>query len=128
MTKRMLVAALVALASIAVPATASARTTTCRMPRDIRSAFPAVDRVQTRNLPRRTDGHASRCLVARTVVRILQRRQHNGHLPRHVHPRGAHWNGGVWRVRKRVIRDGDVVFARITVTRGRRTLRFNGYS
>jgi hypothetical protein len=91
-------------AALAVAGTAHAATVTCR-PGAFggvdRGAFPSVGFLRAINLPRRTDGYAPRCLVADSIGGLVQvgyERRH-GRLPTRVYPRGARWDGGVWRLR-----------------------------
>jgi hypothetical protein len=61
--------------------------------------FPAIQRLRAINLPLLTDGYAPRCLVAESVAGLVQDRWSVTHrLSSRVHPRGARWDGGIWRL------------------------------
>jgi hypothetical protein len=90
-------------AALLAPSAAGAQTTKCNGHTYFGidpSAFPAIQQLRAINLPRLTDGYAPRCLVAESVAGLVQTRWRatRGHLPRLVHPRGARWDGGIWRI------------------------------
>ena len=127
---------LVAVALLAVPAKAHAATTRCsghRYGLISSHAFPAIRRLRAHGLPRRTDGYAPRCLVAEAVAGLVQSRWGKDDAsvpaPTRVHPRGARWDGGIWRLRYRVVTgEVDGTHAEITGRHGHRRITFAGYS
>lgn len=127
--RKLILAALATATVLAVPATASASSNTIDLPREYQKSFPAVERVKATNVPRLTDGYAPRWLVAQGLVGVIQYRMSEGKgIPSRVWVRGARWNGGYWRVRYRVVTNGDWSYGRFTATHGSQTLQFNGYS
>jgi hypothetical protein len=100
--RRLFLAITVALALV-FPTSAGAHTIACKpgafggVDRD---AFPSVGFLRAINLPRRTDGYAPRCLVSDSIGGLIQvGYERRRRLPARVHPGGARWDGGVWRLR-----------------------------
>jgi len=115
-------------AALAVPAKAEASSiVTLRMPSELKRSFPAVYRVKAINLPRKTYGYAPRWLVAETIVGHIQGSMEKG-IPARVHPQGARWDGGTWRVRYRVVTTRDGAYGKFVVSKASQRLEFNGYS
>jgi hypothetical protein len=99
--KTLLAVLVLLVAAAAAPAAARADSISCRVGYYIPGAdraSPSVANLRARNLPRRTDGYAPRCLVAEAIVGEIQRRFGvSGRLPARVWVYGARWNGGRWR-------------------------------
>jgi hypothetical protein len=89
-------------AALFAPNTAGAQTTKCNGHTYLLidpNGFPSIQQLRAVNVPPLTDGYAPRCLVAEGVAGLVQDRWSTTHrLPRLVHPMGARWNGGIWRV------------------------------
>jgi hypothetical protein len=134
MLRIILAVAVTLAAAFAVPSIASASSTvTLKMPREMQSQFPSVRSVKATNLPTKTYGYAPRWLVAETAVGQIQyKMSETGRIPKTVHPQGARWDGGKWRVSYRVVtitEDGnDYSYGAFTVRKGSQVLTFNGYS
>jgi len=63
------------------------------------NGFPGIQHLRAINLPRLTDGYAPRCLVAESVAGLVQDRWSATHrFASRVHPMGARWDGGSWRL------------------------------
>jgi hypothetical protein len=135
MLRIILAVAVTLAAAFAVPSIASASSTvTLKMPREMQSQFPSVRSVKAANLPTKTYGYAPRWLVAETAVATdsMVKMSETGRIPKTVHPQGARWDGGKWRVSYRVVtvtEDGnDYSYGAFTVRKGSQVLTFNGYS
>jgi hypothetical protein len=134
MLRIILAVAVTLAAAFAVPSIASASSTvTLKMPREMQMQFPSVRSVKATNLPTKTYGYAPRRLVVETAVAQIQwSMSERGRIPKTVHPQGARWDGGKWRVSYRVVtitEDGnDYSYGAFTVRKGSQVLTFNGYS
>ena len=131
---RIIAAAIAALAvgSMAAPAAASAKTTSCKAGRfspGLQHDFPAVHKLHARNLPRLTDGYAPRCLVAEGIAGSVQHYwSEHYRAPRHVDVMGARWYSGRWSIRYRVRTNGGASWGEFTARQGRKVVTWKGYS
>src|SRR3954452_4709247 len=128
--KRVFLLAVVATLAFAAPA--SAQTTACKVgyyAPGIEAEFPAPGKLRAHDLPRKTNDDAPRCLVAESIVSNVQVAwARYGHAPRTVHPYGASWDGGRWRVSYRLATNGDSSWGVFTATHGRARVTWEGYS
>jgi hypothetical protein len=98
MTGRTLLAiVLPGLLLLASAAPAHASTTKCK-PGVYLFETKDVKDLRAIDLPARTDGYAPRCLVAEAVVQFILDDRKGHKLPSTVHPMGARWDGGRWKV------------------------------
>jgi hypothetical protein len=105
---------LIVAAALALLAPASASADTKRCP----NGYRATD-VRAHDLPAKTDGYASPCLVASVAHGVVTYRlEHRPYRwPRTIRVHGARWTAGKWRVRHRTVTDDGSTFERVSARR-----------
>jgi hypothetical protein len=113
--------------ALAAPA-AHAKTTKCAvMDVNDNGDFPAVSALRAHDLPAKTDGYASPCVVARAGANQVQLKWRNK-APKTVKLYGTEWWSGTWRVSYHTVKTADGAYGKFKLTRGKQSITFDGAS
>jgi peptidylprolyl isomerase len=111
------------LAAVLLTSTSSARAATVSCAGSHPRTLAVVARTTARDLPRLTDGRASRCRVAHAAVAAIRHAfKQTGTLPARVRVAQASWSAGAWAVRYAETDVAGVRYIAARASRGTRTI------
>jgi peptidylprolyl isomerase len=108
----------------ALAGTSSGQAATVRCAGSHPRTLAVVARITASNLPRLTDGRASRCRVVRATVAAIRRAfKQTGTLPARVRVTETNWSAGTWTVRYMETDVSGVRYIKVRASRGTRSVR-----